>query len=104
MTERRAPTCTFQASTEDPDTLVARLSGDWKVGTATPSAADAHREIDHHAAAKRIRFEADELGAWDSTLLTFLRALSDHAATQGKEIARGDLPEGVERLMNLAAA
>jgi phospholipid/cholesterol/gamma-HCH transport system permease protein len=53
---------------------------------------------------RRLAFDSQALTGWDSALLTFLRDIVDECASRGIEVDRRGLPEGVRRLLDLAAA
>ena len=55
-----------------PDGLLVRLSGDWKIGNPLPSADEVGKKLAAGARITRVGFDASELKAWDSGLLTFL--------------------------------
>jgi phospholipid/cholesterol/gamma-HCH transport system permease protein len=86
------------------NTLLIRLSGNWTIGEELPAPGEAARRIESAGAVAHIRFDTQELSAWDSGLLTFLIALLKGSADKGVDIDRGGLPEGVQRLIALATA
>jgi phospholipid/cholesterol/gamma-HCH transport system permease protein len=53
---------------------------------------------------RRVAFDARELGAWDSGLLTFLIKIFETCSKAEIEVAKDGLPEGVRRLIDLATA
>lgn len=71
---------------------------------ALPSAADVRAELQRRQGVRRLRFDTADLGAWDSGLLTFLRRLDEFIAGAAIEADPSGLPEGVRRLLRLAAA
>ena len=91
---------------ERPDggTLLVRLSGSWRLKAATPSVEAVGRELVTPPLPRAIAFEASGLGAWDSSLLTYLIALSELARERGVAVSRDGLPDGVQRLIALAEA
>ena len=52
----------------------------------------------------RVRFDTQNLQAWDTGLLIFVRKLQVGFADRKIEVDTGGLPEGATRLLNLAAA
>ena len=66
---QRACELSFDRTTDD--TLRLRLSGSWTLGAKAPPAGEVFREAKARGA-RRIGFDARELIAWDSVLLTFL--------------------------------
>ncbi len=81
---------------------VIHLAGDWTLGSGPPAGADAlDSRLDGVA---RVGFSAAALGAWDSMLPVFLRALCRALAERGVVVDRSGLPEGAQRLLALADA
>ena len=80
------------------------LTGTWEVGQTPPSAEDTIAQIDSIAPPTGVTFETSQLTGWDSTLLTYLTAVINHCAQQGISVDKKGLPEGVNRLLSLAAA
>jgi phospholipid/cholesterol/gamma-HCH transport system permease protein len=84
-------------------TLVIRLAGPWRLRGDLPSPSAVQREIEA-APARRASFDAAQLTAWDSSLLTFLMKVSDLCRQRDIEVDREGLPSGVRRLLTLAEA
>jgi phospholipid/cholesterol/gamma-HCH transport system permease protein len=83
--------------------LVVRLAGPWRLGTALPSSqpiVDALRGTRPPA----LGFDAARLAAWDSGLLIFLDGLATVCGERDIPVDRSGLPEGVNRLLDLAHA
>lgn len=85
------------------DTLILNISGDWVLGNQPPSAAELEKEIEKERPG-RVEFDAGELGRWDSTILTSLVELTQFFKSRQINVEKGSLPEGVQRLINLATA
>jgi phospholipid/cholesterol/gamma-HCH transport system permease protein len=85
-------------------TLLVRLVGVWSLDMGLPSTADLERELSRSAAVKRVTFEAGELTAWDSALVTFIAKASELARARGIAMDRSALPVGLRRLLDLAEA
>jgi len=83
------------------DGLVIRLSGSWSLKGGLPSVADAAERM---ASATRISFDARELDAWDTSLLTFLMKFLDLCKKNRIAVDRSGLPSGLGRLLDLAEA
>jgi len=82
---------------------VLRLAGDWTIRSVIPGTS----EVEAAAAAGHVRaiaFDASSLTAWDSALLTFLIRLRARCNGAGLAFDLAGLPEGVSRLLDLAAA
>jgi len=86
------------------DLLVVNISGDWVLGNQLPPLADLEREIEKEPHPRRVEFDARELGRWDTTILTSLVELTRFCQSKQITIEKGSLPEGVQRLINLATA
>jgi phospholipid/cholesterol/gamma-HCH transport system permease protein len=85
-------------------TLLLRLVGDWKLKAGLPTAAAVERQFDQTKQLRRLRFDAAELGSWDSGLLAFLVALQDVCQRHGLEFDTAGLPQGARKLLGLATA
>ena len=86
------------------DTIRLRLSGSWRLSRPLPAAADVERELEGRSGIRRIAIDVGGLTGWDSGLLIFLRGLDGFADRMGLETDASGLPEGVRRLLRLAAA
>ena len=87
-----------------PDTLLIRLSGDWKITDRLPDAKEVAKQIASGVRVKKVGFDTEALAGWDSGLITFLLKVFDLCAKAGIEVAKDGLPAGVRRLAELAAA
>jgi len=83
------------------DDMVISLQGDWQLGTGVPSTARIRTDLSDPSSPRRMCFK-DDLGHWDSTLLTFLMNCQDLAAEKNIEFDSTGLPEGARRLLILA--
>jgi phospholipid/cholesterol/gamma-HCH transport system permease protein len=86
------------------DTLLVRLAGEWRLQGAVPSAAEVAEQLNTGPAVQRLTFDTRDLASWDSGLLTFLRTLEDCCRQGQIGVDRAGLPDGVRRLLDLAAA
>ena len=100
-TEKKAE-ISIQRQTEG--TLFFNLSGSWQIGSQFPSGDSVQQQIAASSGIRRIGFNSDNLTGWDSGLLTFLLKLDDFCAKKDIAIDTGGLPQGVGRLLTLAAA
>jgi len=78
-----------------------RLAGDWRLGGAAPAVGDVGARL---RGARTVTFDARELGAWDSSLLSLLLRLDKACKAQGIAVDPAGLPEGVRGLLKLATA
>ncbi|MBW1997401.1 MAG: ABC transporter permease [Deltaproteobacteria bacterium] len=86
------------------DTLVLKLSGRWKLGSDIPSPEKVQKHLGSAAAFRRIVFHTKEITGWDSTLVIFLKKIVSQCASNGVQVDGAGLPEGVQRLLELASA
>jgi phospholipid/cholesterol/gamma-HCH transport system permease protein len=85
-------------------TLVLRLAGSWRLEDKLPGASEVQRQLEAGPPVRRLTFDAGGVSAWDTGLLTFVRKVMDEGKRRGFEVDRGGLPQGAQRLMNLATA
>ena len=86
------------------DTLLVRLAGDWTIAEGIPSVEEVQKQADSGPPVQRIAFDTQDLGRWDSGLITFLIKLFEQSSQSQIDTSREGLPEGVRRLLDLAAA
>jgi phospholipid/cholesterol/gamma-HCH transport system permease protein len=84
-------------------TLLVHLGGSWTLKQRLPSPAEVVREAKARGA-RRLRFDARGLQAWDSGLLSFLLRLREAGEQERVEAEPAGLPDGVVRLLALATA
>jgi phospholipid/cholesterol/gamma-HCH transport system permease protein len=116
---RPAPTTSLRAEGRmtaaigrEGDALVVALTGDWTLDADTPQfapLADAARTGtappgDATAALRAVTFECTTLGAWDSSLLIFLRQGEAWCATHKLDLTTTGLPARITSLLALARA
>jgi phospholipid/cholesterol/gamma-HCH transport system permease protein len=82
------------------DSIIITLTGDWVINQQTPDTT----QIFTKPLDKDVYIDSDKLGKWDSRLITFLVNLKKHAANQNIQVDYSSLPEGSQRLLNLAFA
>lgn len=88
----------------EPDRAVLLLRGDWRVDTALP---DVMAEVRGQWARRRpasLRVDTSALAGWDTLLVSVLFRLEQAAGDQGVELDLSQAPDGVRRLLHLAAA
>ena len=95
-----ALTCTLTSE----DTLAVGLVGDWLLGAALPDIGPVLERLGNTPAPASVRFDASELGAWDTGLVARLVSIRRDAEANGVPIDDSGLPEGVRQLMALAFA
>jgi phospholipid/cholesterol/gamma-HCH transport system permease protein len=66
--------------------------------------AELQPQLDAGSLVQRLTFDTQNLEAWDSGLLTFLRKLEELCQQRQIAVHRASLPDGIRRLLDLAAA
>jgi len=94
----------LSVTTQAADTLLVKLSGEWKITEPLPATTDVEKPLESSKAIRRITFDTKDLGVWDSGLLTFLIKIFEACAKAKIEVDKDGLPEGVRRLIDLATA
>ena len=84
--------------------LQVRLSGDWRIGLELPSSERLRGEMETGLHVRNVAFETRGLSGWDSSLLIFLIEVKRLCAEKDVKLDLEGLPDGVNRLMKLAAA
>ena len=85
-------------------TLLIRLQGAWRIKHGMPSASRIEPEFSTGSAPRRVAFEAGGLAEWDTSLLSFVWAVSELCARRGVEADTTGLPPGLRNLLELAEA
>ena len=83
----------------DGDLLLVRVGGDWRITGPHPVWCDPASD----PAVRRLRLQADGLGAWDSSLALYLRAARVWATAHTVELSVEGIPETVGKLADLLA-
>ena len=87
-----------------PEGAVLRLSGSWRMQDGLPLPALVEEQWGARQSAGRLAFDAHEVTAWDTGLLVFVLKMLEAATARGITVDRSGLPEGVRKLLDLAAA
>jgi phospholipid/cholesterol/gamma-HCH transport system permease protein len=86
------------------DTLLVRLSGSWKIGSDAPATEEVLTHLPSLEGVSKVAFDSGGITGWDSSLLTFLMDLHAHCTANDIAVAADGLPEGVDKLIDLATA
>jgi phospholipid/cholesterol/gamma-HCH transport system permease protein len=86
------------------DTLLVQLVGHWTTRASAPVVTEVYQQLDATPPVRRLAFEAQALTGWDSRLLTFVRQVIEAGTQRHMVVDQQGLPEGVRRLLALAAA
>jgi phospholipid/cholesterol/gamma-HCH transport system permease protein len=81
--------------------LRVSLAGDWRLRRGLPSAAIVEQAL---GSVRRVVFDTTDLGAWDTSLATFVTQVVERCARRQIAVERDGLPAGVRRLLALAEA
>jgi len=85
-------------------TLLAKLSGSWKLQNNLPSTDDIRKKIESRDPIKRLAFDTADITSWDTGLLTFLLKMNRLCRSIGITLDPQGLPLGVKRLLKLSAS
>jgi phospholipid/cholesterol/gamma-HCH transport system permease protein len=86
------------------DVLLIRLAGRWELRNGLASAAAVEAELRREPHPSRVAFDSQELGPWDSSILTFLALVSDTCRQRTVALDASALPAGLHNLLDLAVA
>jgi len=87
----------------EPDGAVLELAGHWLSQRGLPEPSDALGEL-QAARVNHVAFDARQVAAWDSGLVTFVLKVLSEMAARGVAADRAGLPDGVRRLIAMAEA
>lgn len=85
------------------DSLLVRVSGNWTARDGLPSAYEVAIQLEPDPRIRRVAVDTQELTGWDSGLLTFLLTVSETCSRYNTVLDEEGLPQGVRRLLALAA-
>ena len=102
--QRKATAAGLSITTPAADTLLVKLSGEWKITEPLPTTADVEKPLESAKGIRRVTFDTKDLGGWDSGLLTSLIKIFEACSKAKIEVVKDGLPEGVRRLIDLATA
>ncbi len=88
----------------DDGTLLVDLSGAWALGPDLPAPDEVVRHFDSGRNINAICFDTATVTSWDTGILTFLATVFEESTRRNIRVNREGLPEGVQRLLHLAAA
>src|SRR5262245_18186433 len=97
------PDATLTVRHPEPDGVVLELSGHWLSQRGLPEPSDALSEL-QAARVSHLAFDARQVAAWDSGLVTFVLKVLGETAARGVAADRAGLPDGVRRLIAMAEA
>jgi phospholipid/cholesterol/gamma-HCH transport system permease protein len=84
-------------------TALVQLTGSWTTADRLPSVADVRRDLETGPPIRRIVFETQGVTTWDTGLLAFVWQIREWSVLDHIDAELTGLPEGIQRLVRLAA-
>ena len=84
--------------------LVVQPTGDWTLRSPLPEFRDVAAEADLSGPVRAVAFDTSGLGAWDSSLVTFLFEAAEFCRERDLEVRTDTLPDSLARLVSLSQA
>lgn len=84
--------------------FVLHFSGRWTTRLPRPSLGPIYTEIEQETALETLHLDANQLTAWDTSLLVAAQQICDWAESRGLVVGIDGMPEGVRRLFELSRA
>ncbi|MCK4691872.1 MAG: ABC transporter permease [Desulfuromonadales bacterium] len=81
-----------------------QLTGDWRFSDGIPDIEPLLQRLSAEPTQQQLNFDGNQLGKWDSGLMTFLVQLIEYCQQQQIEVKTAGLPPGVQKLLTLAFA
>jgi len=85
-----------------PKTLLIKLSGDWQISAGLLSVNEITSQLTSHPDIAQINFSVAQDLKWDSGLISFLLKLIRECANKKIQVARQELPQEAQKLLELA--
>ncbi len=103
-TESSGPPASLRIESREDGRIGLTLAGDWLLSRERPDVAEVVREVEGSTGTTGVVIDGAALGAWDTGLLVFLMQVGQHCRDQGLPVELAALPEGAQRLFDLATA
>ncbi|WP_447970326.1 MlaE family lipid ABC transporter permease subunit [Nitrospira sp. M1] len=94
----------IQYSYPTSDTLLLTLTGAWSLRDGLLNFSETEKAISSPPNIKKLTFDTQQVTHWDSSLVTFVLRILAYGSSRHIEVDRTHLPEGVQRLLNLATS
>ena len=95
----------FRLRPQTAGTLLVQLSGDWRFASRPPACEQLVAALEQLPdRPNKLLLQGDQLQNWDSALLIFLLGIRRHGQEQELEVDVSNLPDGLQRLVELATA
>jgi len=95
------PVISFDRKTDA--VFVISIAGEWRLRNKLPPTEVVQKQIGADTGIRRVVFNAEGLTGWDSGLLIFLRKIIQLCMRQNIRVETGELPQGVQKLIELAS-
>ncbi|HJU09748.1 MAG TPA: ABC transporter permease [Candidatus Binataceae bacterium] len=92
----------LQVDNTDPNRPTVRLSGVWRLHHGMPTAQQVEPELFSRQTPRLVHVDGARLAAWDSSVVSFLTGLLQICNARQITLDRSALPEGLNRLVDLA--
>jgi phospholipid/cholesterol/gamma-HCH transport system permease protein len=102
--DRKITSAELSLNLSGEDRLIVQVGGDWRIDQELPSVDQIQKQLESGPGLHRIAFDTTNLMGWDSSLLTFLTKLVKQCAQRKVVVEGAGLPQGIQRLLKLAAA
>ena len=97
-------TASYELHQLAPGRLQLRLAGGWRLRNGIINAAPIFQQLETIESPQQLSFDTLSITHWDTSLAVFLHPLLRHCKEHGIAVDQSGLPEGVQRLLALAAA
>lgn len=84
--------------------LCLSFSGNWRFSDGIPVSDPLLEEITAKSNCQQLYFDSQQLGEWDSGLMTFLVALLDKCSQEDISVDNSGLPDGAQKLLKLTTS
>lgn len=85
-----------------PGIMRIKLEGVWGLSAGLPAVSDIAAQLAGHPEIKQIALDLTQLKKWDSGFVSFLLRLIKECEAKGIRVSRDSLPEGAQKLLELA--
>lgn len=85
-------------------TLLIAISGAWNMTHGLPPTETFQGPLQSDPPVRLVAFDTGQVSQWDTSLLIFVKKILGHCAQAGIDVKMDGLPQGAQRLLNLAAA
>jgi len=92
------------AFTLSDNSLAVILSGDWRLQAELPSLEALSQQLDANPAIGHIKVMGEQITSWDTSLPVFLQKISRYSQDKNLPVELSLLPEGVDKLLAMAAS